>query len=29
MTSHTGPKEIDKKISFHVTTNDKMVAEQV
>ena len=29
VSSHTGPQKIAKEISFHVTINDMMVAEQV
>ena len=29
VSSHTGPQKTAKEISFHVTTNEKMVAEQV
>ena len=29
ISSHMGPQKIAKKISFHLTTNDMMVAEQV
>ena len=29
VSSQTGPQKIAKEISFHVTTNDMMVAEQV
>ena len=29
VSSHTGPQKIAKEISFHVTTNEMMVAEQV
>ena len=29
ISSHTGPQKIAERISFHVTTNDMMVAEQV
>ena len=29
ISSHMGPQKIAKKISFHVTTNDMMVAEQL
>ena len=29
LSSHTGPQNIAKEISFHLTTNDMMVAEQV
>ena len=28
VSSHTGPQKTAKEISFHVTTNDMMVAEQ-
>ena len=29
ITSHTGPQKIAEKISFHVTTNDMIFAEQI